>query len=141
LPDVFINDLAISASQKLQQFDSLFTLDNFKCFPHVSLYMFELATEDISKVEATLSAIARATTPLRLEAYRYDHTMCFVDAEFKKFPKLVSLQDDVIKAINPIRTGMRKKDKERMKEAEGLALQNFQNYGYKAVGELFRPHF
>ncbi len=27
-----------------------------------------------------------------------------------------------------------------MHSATGLALANFQNYGYKYVGELFRPH-
>lgn len=140
LPNPSLENLAVSASQKLQKFDSLFTLEDGRYFPHVSLYMFQLKTEELTKVEGLLAAIAQSMTPLRLQAYRYDHTMCFVDAEYEKSPELVGLQEAVIKAVNPIRDGMREKSKERMKEAEGLALKNFQNYGYQYVGELFRPH-
>ncbi len=35
---------------------------------------------------------------------------------------------------------MRGKDVERMKTATGLTLENYQNFGYKYVGDLFRPH-
>ena len=140
LPNPLLAEFAIAASQKLQQFDSFFTLLDGEYFPHASLYMLQLKTVDLPKVDEILSKIARVTTPLQLKAYRYDHTMGFIDAEYEKTPELIGLQQDVIKALNPIRDGMRKKDVERMREAEGLALENFQNFGYKPVGELFRPH-
>lgn len=140
LPNPLLADVAIAASQKLQQFDSLFVLEEGTCFPHASLYMLQLKIDDLPVVEEALSKIARVTTPPQLQAHRYDHTRGFIDAEYEKSPELVCLQRDVIKLLNPIRDGMRKKDMGRMKEAEGLALENFQNYGYKAVGELFRPH-
>lgn len=140
LPNPLLADLAISASQKLNNFDSLFVLEDGKYFPHASLYMLQLKIEDLPQVEESLSRLARVITPLQLQAYRYDHTMGFIDAEYERLPELVGLQQEVIDVLNPIRDGMRKKDIERMHEAEGLALENFQNYGYKSVGELFRPH-
>lgn len=140
LPDPLLANFAVSASHKLQDFDSFFVLKDGKYFPHVSLYMLQLKVDDLPQVEEILSSLARVITPLQLQAYRYDHSMGFIDAEYEKFPELIGLQQDVIKALNPIRDGMRRKDVERMQEAQGLALDNFQNYGYKYVGDLFRPH-
>lgn len=140
LPNPLLAKLAISTSQELERFDSLFTLEDGKFFPHVSLYMCQLSLKSIPRIEEQLSAISHSMSALQLEAYRYDHSKCYIDAEYKKFPELVGIQEGVIKAVNPIREGMREKDVDRMKEAEGLALKNFQDYGYKYIGELFRPH-
>lgn len=60
--------------------------------------------------------------------------------EYARNEQTDSLQQQVITTLNPMRDSMREKDKTRMLEASGLALENFQNYGYKYVGELFRPH-
>ena len=140
LPDPLLASRAISASQELEQFYSYYTLKDGACFPHASLYMLELKVKDIPRVEELLAGIARVFSPFQLEAYCYDHTMGFIDAEYKRIPELDELQKRVVGALNPIRNGMRAKDKERMLTAEGLALKNFQDYGYKNVGELFRPH-
>ena len=140
LPCTVLADNAVAASQTLQQFDSLFVLKDGEYFPHASLYMLQLKVEDLPEVEEVLAAIANVTMALELQACRYDHATGFIDAEYEKAPALVHLQRDVIKALNPIRDGMRKKDIERMQNAQGLALENFQAYGYKYVGELFRPH-
>lgn len=140
LPNPLLADKAITASQKLASFNSLFTLKDGECYPHASLYMLQLKIEDLSNVQSILEKIASAFSPLLLKAARYDHTMGFIDAEYEIIPELASLQEQVIQALNPIRDGMREKDKTRMQEATGLKLKNFQNYGYPAVGELFRPH-
>lgn len=140
LPSPLLADIAISASQRLAQFDNLFVLEDGKYYPHASLYMLQLKTEDLDKARTLLSNIARATTPLQLTANRYDHTEGFIDAEYQTTSELAGLQNDVIKVLNSIRDGMREKDRARMQEANGLALENYQHYGYKHVGELFRPH-
>lgn len=140
LPDSGLSDKAISASQKLSSLDSLFTLELGKFYPHASLFMLQLKDSDIEKTKELLETIARGTPILGLTASRYDQTMNFIDVEYAKTDELVELQQRVVAALNPIRDGMREKDKARMFEATGLALENFQNYGYKYVGELFRPH-
>jgi hypothetical protein len=140
LPEPVLLGKTVSASQRLEQFDNFYVLEDGKYFPHVSLYMLELKTEDIPRVEECLRDIASVFSPLQLEAYRYDHTMGFIDAEYKIIPELATLQERVVAALNSIRNGMREKDRERMLTAQGIALKNFQDYGYKSIGELFRPH-
>ena len=140
LPERNLAAKAICASQSLREFDAYYTLEQDTYFPHVSLYMLELNTRDISKAEELLTGIATEFSSFQLEAYRYDHTLGYIDAEYRKFIELDDLQVRVIKALSPIRDGMREKDKVRMLNAEGQALKNFQDYGYQNVGELFRPH-
>ncbi len=140
LPNEKLAQAAIRASQGLEQYSSLFTLKEGFYFPHASLYMLELELDDLEQVKTLLDSIAASTSKLELQAIRYDHTQCFVDAEYQRTTALDTLQLTVIDALNPVRHGMREKDKVRMLEASGLALQNFKDYGYKPVGELFRPH-
>jgi hypothetical protein len=102
--------------------------------------MLQLKTEDLSKVSDELFKIVGTVMQLQLKANQYNHTLGYIDAEYEKAPGLLGLQTEVIQALNPIRSGIREKDTAHMLEAKGLALKNFQTYGYPHVGELFRPH-
>jgi hypothetical protein len=140
LPEPILAHKAILASQKLENFNSYYTLEDGKCYPHMSIYMLELKIEDIPKVEDLLGVISRNFSQFTLEAYRYYGSMGYIDVEFAKTTELVNLQKQVIQALGPVRNGMRDKDRVRMQSADGVALKNFKEYGYKYVGELFRPH-
>lgn len=102
--------------------------------------MLQLKQTDLDKVQGLLSDIAKEFRSLSLRAERFYQAQCYVDVEYEKSGQLIQLQQKVVAALNPIRDGMREKDKARMAEATGLALANFEQYGYKYVGELFRPH-
>lgn len=144
LPEKALADKAISASNQLQELGSLFLLEDGKCFPHMSLYMFQLDTDDIPKVEKELKRIAAGSVVVKVGATRYclgeGFGIGYIDPEYAVTPELRKLQDDVVRAINPIRAGMRQKDIAKMQDAEGIKLDNFKKYGYPAIGELFRPH-
>lgn len=140
LPSSELAEKAIAASSLLEPYDSLFTLELGKYFPHASLYMLQLKQTDLDKVQGLLSDIAKEFRSLSLRAERFYQAQCYVDVEYEKSGQLIQLQQKVVAALNPIRDGMREKDKARMAEATGLALANFEQYGYKYVGELFRPH-
>lgn len=140
LPDAQLAQRATAASQMLQQFDSIFILKDGEIFPHISLFMLQLEADGIAEAKETLAQIARTTAVLSLSAQRYDHTVGFVDVTYDKTSELIALQEHVIAALNSMRRGMSSLDSERMKTAQGVALANFQTYGYKYVGELFRPH-
>jgi hypothetical protein len=58
LPDAELSAKALSTSQSLAQFDSLFTLDNINMYVHASLYMLELKTADLDKATVLLKRIA-----------------------------------------------------------------------------------
>jgi len=140
LPEDELKNKAIELSKILKSDETLYTLDGANFHPHTSLYMAQLKTEDIESVVQILAKIAYEYQIQQLQATNYYQVMGFVDIEYRKTQTLDDLASAVVKAINPIRDGMREKDALRMKSANGLALQNFQTYGYKYVGGLFRPH-
>ena len=132
--------MAISASQKLAALDTLFTLKLGEFYPHDSVYMLQLNEADIPSAKELLAKVAAITNELQLTAIRFDQTKCFFDVEYFKPNELQRLQDDVVAALNPIRDGLRDKDKPRMLQSTGLALENYKNYGWNTIGELYRPH-
>lgn len=144
LPSKELAEKAIAASQQLASLDAFFTLEFGKFFPHMSLYMFQFDTDDTPKVDELLQNIASSIEPITGSAARYDQGTGFgvgyVDAEYEATKELSSLQDAVVGAINPVRAGMREKDKAKLQDATGVKLENLQKYGYPSIGELFRPH-
>jgi len=144
LPEEGLTEKAISASQLLAIHDALFTLEIGKFYPHMSLYMFQLNDNDIPKVEAVLSDIAKTFQSIQGKATTYSlgegSAVGYVDPEYEVTDELQSLQSKVIKAINPIRAGMRESDIAKMQDATGVKLENLKKYGYPAIGTLFRPH-
>lgn len=140
LPSSELAAKAIEASKLSAELGSLFTLEVGKQYPHTSLYMLQLSDENLAAVKDKLANIAHNNQLLHLTSSGYVQKLGFIDVEYEVTSDLNKLQQQVIKAIQPLADGMRDKDKQRMLEARGLALQNFQKYGYKYVGELFRPH-
>lgn len=140
LPSDDLADKAITASQQLRDLGSLFTLEYGRFYPHASIYMLQLKIDDLPQAETLLAEIATKTNDLDLVATNYGQSKNFLDVEYQKTDQISNLQQAVISALNPIRDGMREKDKGRLLEATGLALENYQKYGWDSVGELYRPH-
>lgn len=140
LPNTELAQKAITTSQQLQNLGTLFELTSTGPFPHASLYMTQLKEEDLDQVKTILASIAAVTPLLSLQATRYDQADGYIDVEYARTDTLDKLQTTVIGAINPIRDGMRAKDHARLLEATGQARQNLEQYGYRGVGDLFRPH-
>jgi hypothetical protein len=140
IPDPAIVHSAIATSKRLEQHGGLFILDNMEFFPHVSLYMTQLKVADVDMAGELLAAIAAQTRVIHAIAVRYAQEEGFIDAEYVRSPQLVALQERVLTAINPIRDGLREKDQRRLERAKGVARTNLEQYGYRGVGELFRPH-
>ena len=144
LPNDELGQKAIYASQLLKTYNSFFTLEIGKFYPHMSLYMLQLNEDDIRKIEVELSKIsndfhvfiAKATTYSLGEGFGVG----YVDPEYEATVELHDLQQKVIEVINPLRSGMRESDIAKMQDATGIKLENLQKYGYPAIGKLFRPH-
>jgi len=141
LPEPKLATEAIAVSQRLSaQFDTLYTLTDGFCFPHMSLYMTQLRSEDIEKAKTLLAAIAKQRSALDLQSMRYYQSHGYIDAEYERPVALADLQMAVVNAINPIRDDLRESDKVRMLTETGKVRENIEKYGYRGVGELFRPH-
>lgn len=140
LPDITVAQKAITASKQLGTLGSLFELEDGKYFPHVSLYMMRLRFEDTSQVEELLHKLATETKSETWKALKYGFSRGYVIVDYEVTRQTSILQQQVIQAVNPLRDGILAKDRDSIKEATGLALQNYETYGYKYVGELFHPH-
>jgi len=144
LPEETLAERAIRASQLLEPFGTHFTLKVGEYYPHASLYMCQVAVDDLPKIEHALQQLAEALKPFDLSAVRYalgqGFAVGYVDPEYAVTDELRAAQEAIIAAINPLRAGMRESDIAKMKDATGVKLENLQKYGFPSVGELFRPH-
>lgn len=140
LPSEPLAAKAMSVSTELSKQGALFTLETGKFYPHASVYMLKLKIEDLEAVKAQLAKIASDTPALNLKATKYNQSRGYLDVEYQKPEQLDTLQQHVVAALNPLRSGMRDNDIARLPDATGLALENFQNYGWNSIGELYRPH-
>lgn len=101
--------------------------------------MCQIKVDNLLKVQEILSDIADHTQKFSLVATRYDQTEGYIDVEYHR-EALVSLQNEVLGAVNPLRDGLRDNDKARLADATGAIRENLETYGYRGVGESFRPH-
>src|SRR5258708_33266298 len=92
LPTSKLGGQAITTSERLEHFQTLYTLKDGTYFPHASLYMTQLKVADLDKVTQLLSAIAARTPRLNLESNRYDQTDGYIDAEYIRTSALDALQ-------------------------------------------------
>jgi len=140
LPGENVRDIAYIESQKLETQSTLFTLEEGTFYPHVSLYMLQLKVIDVSKAMNVISQIAKTHNQFDLLAEKYHQIAGYIDIEYTKTDLLIKLQSDVITALNPIRDGLRLNDQKRILTSTGVELTNLQEYGYRAIGQLFEPH-
>ena len=140
LPGQDVTQTAINLSSNLAVLGTLFTLKIGQFSPHISVYMLQLDEDDLSEVERRLTSLATATSPLCLDAVKYNQVERYFDVEYTKNDDLTNLQNQVIESLNPIRAGLRANDQARLADTSGLALTNLQRYGWRSVGDLYRPH-
>ncbi len=141
LPSDELAQKAVAASKVLQQQGALVELNLATGpFPHASLYMTQLKAEDLDKAKEILADIAAKTPASELKSTRYFQEERYIDPEYERTADLANLQMAVVNGVNSIRDGMRAKDKARLPETTGVVRENLEKYGYRGVGELFRPH-
>src|SRR4030095_4919861 len=140
IPNDELLQKAIKFSAQLRSYGTLFTLKNDSYFPHISLYMTQIKTDNMETINRLLRDIAAKVAPINLIAYRYFQPRGYIDAEYKRTESLDTLQELVVEAINPVRDGRLKNDEANLLDATGQARDNLKKYGYRFVGELFRPH-
>lgn len=140
IPDSDITDRAIALSEHLSKNITYFTLKEGEYYPHTSLYMVQLDMDKIDEIKKRLSKISANNSAITLTPKEYHQDRGYVDIEFHRGSFVDSLQMEVVHALNPIRDGLRQKDKDRLEAAVGKERENIETYGYRSVGELFAPH-
>ena len=139
-PEDKVTESAISLSENLQKYGTLYTLQKNTVFPHVSLYRIQIKNSELEKVKERLSHIAESFQALDLEAIGYHFSDGFMEVSYLRTPLIEDLQMHIVNAINPLRDGMREKDLERLQTATGKVRDSLEKYGYWGIGELYKPH-
>ena len=140
VPESSLARKAIELSGELKAKGVYFTLDGKTFFPHISFYMLQLNKAGLDKAIELLSDMVSDMTTVRVIADKYHYEANYVDVEYVKTKELELLQAKIIEKLNPIRDGLREKDKERLASAVGETKFNLENYGYRSIGGIFYPH-
>ncbi|MDO8462711.1 MAG: DUF1045 domain-containing protein [bacterium] len=141
IPPAEVAARAIAMSQALQRRGGLFVLDKTRERPHVTLYYTILPSGVLHIVRERLARIATAMERPLLVATRFARQERWIDVEYESHAALVTLQRAVIEAVNPLRAGhLRARDAARLPRALPEVRQNIEQYGYRSVGALYRPH-
>jgi hypothetical protein len=148
IPPQPVYQTSIAISQQLEHFGTEFTLSDNQRYPHLSLYMANFTPENLEKVKIALANIAANNSGQSLQALRYlhDFEQGMFEVAYDKNHDIVHLQQQIIEALNPLRTGLRVKDpvghvlQDWLPQTSGEARTNLETWGYDEIGGLFRPH-
>ncbi len=140
LPEKALADRAIATSQELAVYGNLAALHEGKSYPHLSLYMATVKGDDVEKVRDIVREIAATTSPIYLSAHNYGGAGNYLVVNHEITEATVRLQRQILDAVVPLHQGIMRKDIANAEGASGVALRNYQTYGYKYIDELFAPH-
>lgn len=140
LPQSNIANKVTLLSKQLESYSTYFTLKEGEYYPHTSLYMVQLDIKSLDGVNDILLKIAQNTSKIKLNADSYHQEGGYIDVSYARHSDIDKLQMTIVDAINPIRDGLRDKDKVRLETAIGKERENIEHFGYRGVGELFTPH-
>ncbi|MFI9594520.1 bifunctional copper resistance protein CopD/cytochrome c oxidase assembly protein [Nonomuraea sp. NPDC052265] len=148
LPPHDVNAQAVRLSRRCAEATATeFVLREDDLYPHISLYMANFTPDRLKEAVALLHDLSRRTSAMSLEGESFaanDHGM--VELFFRKTDAITRLQQDVVTALNPLRTGLRRRDPvgrvlaDHRLTAPPTARANLDLYGYDEIGDLFRPH-
>ncbi|WP_214325697.1 hypothetical protein [Nonomuraea sediminis] len=148
LPPAGVAAAAVGLSRRCAQVAGVeFVLAEEGAYPHLSLFMAVFGPEQRETAEQRLAEIGRRTPVIELRGDHFagnEHGM--FELFYDKSEAVTALQEDVLGAVAPLRTGWRERDPvgrvlaDYRVSAPALARDNLERYGYDEVGELFRPH-
>ncbi|MEU1385979.1 MULTISPECIES: cytochrome c oxidase assembly protein [unclassified Nonomuraea] len=148
LPPHDVNAEAVRLSRRCAEATATeFVLREDGLYPHISLYMANFTPDQLEKAVALLRDLSRRTSATLLEGESFaanEHGM--VELFYRKTDAITRLQEDVVAALNPLRTGLRHRDPvgrvlaDHRLTAPPTARANLDLYGYDEIGDLFRPH-
>ena len=137
-PTKKLSKLAYKIHQDLQTQGSFATTGNYDA--HLSPYLLQLDTNNIKEVESILNEFASSNRIVSLSAKAVRQGGGWVDVVYTRNHIVDDIQLNVIKNINPLRSGLREKDKKTIGTATTSQLENLQKWGYRNTGDEFTPH-
>jgi len=102
--------------------------------------MVRLQDDKVDEVMERLGKVAAENHELELKATQYMQAEGYIDIEYQKVSQIDELQMQVVESISPLRAGLRARDEQRLSTFPVQLQMSLKQYGYRYVGEAFRPH-
>jgi hypothetical protein len=143
-PPRIIQQNAIDISHSLAHWDTNFTLTEEGPFPHISLYQAQFPMGNLPEIKLRLNNYAKLVKAFTVkpvpELYEKEDVN-YIEVSYEKSIELSKLQFGVIELLNSLRDGLlRARDKERYYQVSPIQRENLDKWGYRSVGDAFRPH-
>ena len=141
LPDAATQALLLKLSKDVAAIlEPDFILDKGQFRPHVSLFPNQYPAGNIERIIVELQELARGTAafPIRLGGYSQISGFVFVDVH--KTGPLVSLHQQAVEVLNPLREGHMPTLVADLRGLSEGQRANVVTYGNPIVGELWEPH-
>jgi hypothetical protein len=140
-PQGDLNIEAVKNSKIIAKYyDSSVILDSHGPYPHITLYLSEIPSANISKVIDLLN-IKFLETKIQLEFNRISFQKGYLDVELKLNSDLMGLHKQVVEVVNPYREGhIRDKWIREMESYDTGEQQHLKDYGSIAILDTYRPH-
>ena len=123
-PSQQLADLAYQTHKELEQQGTLATASDSTYDAHLSLYLLQIDRSAINKVRELLEGAARSLSPFSLKAKEIRQGGGWVDVVYERNDAIRKIQLQVIEMVNPLRDGLREKDKLTFALASGVVLDN-----------------
>ncbi|WP_062434169.1 hypothetical protein [Herbidospora daliensis] len=148
LPGADVEERSTRLSAWCAQFAPVeFTLRTGALYPHISLYMANFESARLGEACAALRRVGAATPEIPLEGGHFAaNDQGMFELFYRKTAAVTRLQDHLLAALGPLRTGLRERDPvgrvlaDHRLVAPPEARANLDRHGYDEIGGLFRPH-
>ncbi|TKK78905.1 hypothetical protein FDA94_36560 [Herbidospora galbida] len=148
LPGAVVEERSVRLSAWCAEFaPAEFTLRTGELYPHISLYMANFESARLGEACEALRLIGERTPEIPLEGGHFAaNDQGMFELFYRKTGAVTRLQEDLLAALGPLRTGLRERDPvgrvlaEHRLVAPPEARANLDRHGYDEIGELFRPH-
>ena len=140
IPSEVVGIHAIEMSQMLERNGGMFTLDNARTYPHVSLYHVPLDPEKREEIIRVLreTLFLIQAMPLKQSEYRSTNHG-FVSVGYERNESLFDLHRAVLQSLEPF-WAREIREEEKNEERSSEQQVNMNRYGWNTADTLFDPH-
>lgn len=142
-PPIEVAQLVADVSREIsQKYETFFTADNQKVFPHITIYSPEYPARNLEKVFEAVENLAREFSPPQFIFREVKAGQGFVTLDFDYAEEIKKIHETIVEKLNPLRENrVRQKytDTYMMKFSDEKR-ENIKKYGYPNSMAFYLPH-
>src|SRR3989344_2231095 len=141
LPDEKVQQKALELSRKVsEKFETYFTLDNKKYFPHITVYQTHYPHKNVLALKEKLFKFAKNIKPFKVSASEITSIFnSWISWNLFKTKELTDLELQVLELANPLREGLISEGLKEIAQSEQDS-EEIENYGALLLKDRYTPH-